>query len=80
MNRVEAAYDHVNTRMGKSNIWVGEDVTPYSTSLKKCSADMFDTGFYPMSQPCSGSRVVIRRDGQSLNGDTWFNIMGLRLY
>ena len=41
---------------------------------------MNDTGFYEMSQPCSGSHVVIRRDGFPSTGDIRFSIYNLRLY
>ena len=59
-----------NKRMGKSHIWVGNVVTTYSESLTKCSGDIFDTGFYQMLVLCSGSHVVIRRDGLPSTGNS----------
>ena len=38
-----------NKRMGQSHIWAGDDVTPYSSSLRQCSGEVYDTGFYALT-------------------------------
>ena len=41
---------------------VGDDDGYLSEALTKCSADIFDTGFQKMIEPCKGTYVVIRRN------------------
>ena len=69
-----------NKRLGTSAIWIGDDFTPYSTSLTKCSVDFFDTGFQSMTIPCTGKHVVIRRAELPRNGDRQYNLHQLRVY
>ena len=69
-------------RLGKSHIWVGNDISAYSALLIKCSGEIFDTGFFEMAQPCTGMQFVIRRDGYSWRGpsDIHYQLNELRLY
>ena len=47
-----------------SHIWAGDDTTPMSSSLTKCTAAFHDTGFQKtITSPCKGQRVAIRRSG-----------------
>ena len=47
---------------GMSFIWAGNDPTPLSTALTKCTDPFFDGGFIKMTQVCQGDYVVLRRD------------------
>ena len=38
-----------NKLFGISHFWAGDDVIAYSTSLSKCSGDVYDTGFYALT-------------------------------
>ena len=51
--------------MGESHIWVGYDTEPFSNKMSKCTQEFYDTGFQPSLVPCTGDRIVIRRDGGS---------------
>ena len=64
------------------HIWAGEDTTPMSTSLTKCTNDIFDTGFYQSTVPCTGSTIAFRRDGYSTETSykTVITVTELRLY
>ena len=53
----------ISQRLGRAHIWVGDDNTFLSTANTKCTADIFDTGFYESIVACRGSTVAIRRDG-----------------
>ena len=67
----------IATTKGLASATFGWEMSSHLTllalaGLTKCSGDMFDTGFYQMSQPCNGYRVVIRRAGFPSTGDISF--------
>ena len=72
--------DWDSKRFGRCHILVGIDNTPYNENVTNCSGDIFDTGFYQMSQPCAGEVIVIRRDGKPSHNDIKFHITELRVY
>lgn len=53
-NRIIENNDGYAKRLTRSNIWMGNDVTPYSENLSKCTADFFDSGFYEFTTICEG--------------------------
>ena len=58
--------DYFPQRLGKTELWIGNDTTPYSTTgLTKCSQPIYDTGLYPVTPPTTGDQIVLRRDGYS---------------
>ena len=64
-NRVEFKPE----RLGKTELWIGNDTTPYSTTgLTMCSQPIYDTGLYSVTPPTTGDQIVLRRDGYSSLG------------
>ena len=63
LNRV--AINGSSKRMGDSSIWIGDDSTPFSTSLIQAKSGMYDTGFYELDTLTTGRYLVIRRNGPS---------------
>lgn len=53
--------------MGDSRVFVGDDPSPFSTSLVRGTIKPFsDGGFIDLDTPLTGRYVVIRRQGPSL--------------
>ena len=63
-------YNDVDSkRLGSSYLWVGDDPTPWSTSLTLATADPINEGgFVNLDRPIKGRYVVLRRDGLGING------------
>ena len=58
--------DCCSERLGKTELWIGNDTTPYSTTgLTMCSQPIYDTGLYPVTPPTTGDQIVLRRVGYS---------------
>ena len=61
--------DDNSKRLGSSQVWIGDDATPFSTSLTLPTTDPINEGgFINLDRPVKGRYVVLRRDGPGLDG------------
>ena len=67
--------------IGKSFLIAGNDPALFPSANTRCSAEIYDTGFFNVVQPCEGQHVSIRLEtiDYSSNGK-WYSIAELRLY
>ena len=62
-------------RLAGSKIWIGDDATPWSTSLTLATADPINEGgFINLDRPTKGRYVVLRRDGSSILGESYYTV------
>ena len=68
-----------SSRIGNSYIWVGDDPTPWSTSLTLATADpIYAGGFINLDRPVKGRYVVLRREGAA--ADNFFTLCEIKVY
>ena len=61
-------YDETAMRLTGSSIWVGDDSTPWSSSLTRATSEPINEGgFINLYPPIKGRYVVLRRYGPGLN-------------
>ena len=59
--------DGDSKRLAGSKVWIGDDPTPFSTSLTLATAEPINEGgFINLDKPTKGRYVVLRRDGLNI--------------
>ena len=73
--------DTSNQRIGSSYVWIGDDPTPWSTSLTLATSEPINEGgFINLDRPVKGRYVVLRRDGPAPDTDNAYTINEIRVY
>ena len=73
--------DAHSKRLAGSKVWIGDDATPWSTSLTLATADLINEGgFINFDRPVKGRYVVLRRDGYNLDGGLQYTVNEIRVY
>ena len=68
-------------RFGSSQVWIGDDATPWSTSLTLATAEPINEGgFINLDTPVKGRYVVLRRDGYNINGSRYYIVNEIKVY
>ena len=73
--------DSLSKRLGSSRVWIGDDVTAFSTSLTLATADPINEGgFINLDRPVKGRYVVLRRDGLNIVGSEAYTVSEIKVY
>ena len=73
--------DYWSKTLGSSQIWIGDDATPWSSSLTLATTETINEGgFINLDRPVKGRYVVLRRDGPSIGPYNNYVINEIRVY
>ena len=72
--------ENYTKRLERSRVWIGDDATPFSTSLTCATTEpIIEGGFIKLDRIVKGRYVVLRRDGYSLGGID-YTVNEIRVY
>ena len=75
-------HDAGSKRLAGSKVWIGDDPTPWSTSLTLATSDPINEGgFINFDRPVKGRYLVLRRDGPNLHdGGQFYTVLEIKVY